>query len=101
MVRPRLSQLVGYIGLVAGGAGGSADGDRDLGAGRGAVEVDQGVAGAVGPVAVGVAVGGRGGVLVGLFGGDVDVVLVAGGVVGGGVGRARSAGSRPPAAARR
>jgi len=52
---------------------------RAPGVGRGAVEVDQRVAGAVGPVAVGVAVRGRGGLLVGPVGVHVDVVLVAGG----------------------
>src|SRR5271169_1470670 len=85
---------------VAGGAGGSADGYGDLGAGRGAVEVDQRVARAVGPVAVGVAVRGRGGLLVGLVGVHVDVVLVAGGVIDARGGRAPGAGSRAPATRR-
>src|ERR1700678_3796546 len=79
--------------LVAGGAGGSADGHGDPDAGRGAVEVDQRVAGAVGLVAVGVAVRGRGGLLFRLVGVHVDVVLVAGGVVHAGGGRALGTGS--------
>src|SRR5580698_1967134 len=84
---------LGQGGLsVAGGAGGAADGHGDLGAGRGAVEVDQRVAGAVGLIAVGVAVGGRGRFLVRLVGVHVDVVLVAGGVIYGGGGRAGGAG---------
>src|ERR1022692_39994 len=73
---------------VAGGAGRAADGDGDLGAGRGAVQVDQRVSGAVGLIAVGVAAGGRGGVLVWLIRVHVDVVLVVIGVVDARGGRA-------------
>ena len=66
---------------VAGGAGGAAYRHGNLRAGRGAVEVDQRISGAVRLIAVRVAVGARDRVLVGAIRVHVDVVLVVRGVV--------------------